>query len=667
MINTTKQRLALVSILALLPAIPLAIRLFYLQTFRHMELAGKAASTTSTPTMETRLRGTIRDRNGIVLAESLPTYTCAVSKRDTNNPQKLIPLLAADLSLPEAKIRAKWNKARNFFYVQNKIDPLVYETLVKHLREQKLTGAILSRSFSRVHPGGDLAKDVVGSVSYDLAGVSGIEKMFDETLRGKTEKHLAYKDRYGQIIYNPDLKTEEELRDVVLTLDSRIQFYTESALDRAVDASKAKAGFAIVQNPYTGEILAAATYPRQSGQAWPFQLTYEPGSTFKTITISAALEENIVSPSDKLDCTSTGKWEIFPGVTIGDDHKCGVLDITGVMAQSSNICTAKIGLKLGKKSFYTHLRLFGLGTKTTLNFPGESKGIIRPYETWRDIDLAVASYGHGVSVTPIQLVTAYSAIANGGTLMEPLLIKQINGPDGKVLSENKPHALRRVLSKETIAKITPMLQAVVKEGIGWRAKLRGYSIAGKTGTSKKLIGGRYSSSKHLGSFVGFFPASNPKFTILVGIDEPRVGYSGGETAAPAFAEIAQQLLADNTIEPDLPQELNSKDYTAADPRTSLRNKYPPVRESHSAAEEKHSAENNTTAVLKKLPVTEPIEQFPEGDDAIQIDDKKPPEAGERDLGSDKTYDETVPNGASLREKRTAHKQNKPTKRSKKHK
>ncbi|MDD4005046.1 MAG: penicillin-binding protein 2 [Elusimicrobiaceae bacterium] len=646
MINTTKQRLAIVSILTLLPAIPLAARLFYLQTFRHSELAGKAASTTSTPTMETRLRGTIRDRSGVALAESLPTYTCAISKRDTNSPRQMIPLLARELELPEAKIRAKWNSAKNFFYVKTKIEPAVYENLMKQLRARKLSGAILSRSFNRVHPSGELAKDLLGSVSYDHTGVSGIEKMYDETLRGKVEKHLAYKDRYGQIIYNPDLKTEEDLRDVTLAIDSRIQYYTETALDRAVAASKAKAGFAIVQNPYTGEILAAATCPRLSGQAWPFQMTYEPGSTFKAITVSAALEENTIAPADTFDCTSTGKWEIFPGVVIGDDHKTGVLDITGILAQSSNICAAKIGLKLGKKSFYTHMRQFGLGTKTTLNFPGESKGIIRSYETWRDIDLAVASYGHGVSVTPIQLVTAYSASANGGTLMEPILVKRVTGSGGSLISENKPHVLRQVLSKKTLAELIPMLEEVVKSGTGWRAKIRGYSIAGKTGTSKKLVGGRYSSNKHIGSFAGFFPARNPRFTILVGIDEPNIGYSGGETAAPAFAEIAQQLLADNTIEPDLPQELDSRDYQTASPQTSLRSKYPPVREHLSEADEKHSAENNTSAVLRHLPVTEPIEKFPEGDEGIEINAREPVSQADKDVGSEQFYDETVPNGAA---------------------
>ncbi|MDD2774241.1 MAG: penicillin-binding protein 2 [Elusimicrobiales bacterium] len=539
-------------------AAPIALRLFYLQTFRHDELAGKAAKTVTSSTTEVKTRGRILDRAGLTLAESLRTYSCGVLKNDVARPEEMITALSSSLGMPRAQVQAKWDSAKNFFYVKRKLTPGEYETLTHSLRARKLRGANIEVDYTRYYPGGESAKDLLGTVDYENNGSSGLELLYDGLLSGSIGRARAIKDKYGEVIYTKGAESETGASDIYLTLDNRVQFYVESALDAAVRTNWAEGGFAIVQDPRTGDILAAASRPRAGGHSLPFQWTYEPGSTFKLITISAALEKGKIKTSDVFDCGADGKWQFNSKVTLNDDEPLGALAVPDIVAHSSNICSAKIALKLGLEDFYSFIRAYGFGTKTSLEYPGESKGLLRAPENWRPLDIAVTGFGHGIAVTGIQLVSAYSAAANGGLLMEPRLVEKITDTSGRLIYQTKPRALRRVLSQSTAREMNSMLRRVVELGTGANARIRGYTVAGKTGTAQKLDArGKYSSSQHVASFCGFVPALNPRFTILVVIDRPETSAYGAQVAAPAFAVIAKRLLSAAAIPPDAPETLKA--------------------------------------------------------------------------------------------------------------
>ncbi|MFA5161244.1 MAG: penicillin-binding protein 2 [Elusimicrobiales bacterium] len=549
--TTVKSRINLCGYICLAGAAAVLLRLFYLQTFRHDELARKAARTGAASERQAAARGRILDREGVVLAESLRTYSCAILKKQAAKRTELVAALSAALGMPRAEIYDKWRRAENFFYVKRKLSPAEYERLNQALRAKKLEGVSVEVDYTRFYPGQDLARDIVGAVDYENAGNSGLERLYEDILGGKTPPSKALKNRYGGEAA-ADAGGTPGASDIYLTLDSRAQFIAESALDRAVKDAKAAGGFAVVQDPASGAVLAAASSPRGSGRSLPFQWTYEPGSTFKMVTMSAAIEKGKVNLSDTMDCGKDGKWQFNSTVTINDDEPEGELSVPDVLARSSNICSAKIALKTGLENFYPMVRAYGFGTRTSLDFPGESKGILRPPEKWKPLDLAVAGFGHGVAVTGMQLVSAYSAIAAGGVLMEPQLVDRITDNAGRVVYSARPREIRRVVSSKTAQTMNTLLRRVVEKGTGAKARIAGYTVAGKTGTARKLDeNGRYSASRHVASFCGFVPASAPKFTILVVIDNPATIY-GAEAAAPVFAAIAKRLLSMAAIMPEEP-------------------------------------------------------------------------------------------------------------------
>ena len=332
----------------------------------------------------------------------------------------------------------------------------------------------------------------------------------------------------------------------------KTQYYAEKALYKAVEDVGAEHGVALVQEPQTGRILAAASYPVKDGQSLAFQFTYEPGSTFKTIAIASALDAGTVRMTDSIDMDGR-KWEAAKGFVVRDNqHKKDFLSIPEIMQLSSNIGAGKIALDLGAKNLFYYIKAFGFGSKTDINFNGESKGSVAPYSKWTKVDTVTKGYGYGIAITPIQLISAYSAIANGGTLMQPHLVDRIEYANGKVEKYAKPIKIRRVFKKADTASImTKVLQSVVENGSGKRAQITGYRVAGKTGTAEKLSAdGGYGKRSHVVSFCGFVPASNPQFTILVILDNPAKYTFGGAAAAPVFKEIAEPLLARWGIEPD---------------------------------------------------------------------------------------------------------------------
>ena len=546
-----KNRMRLAGMVILLAPLCIFLRLFYMQTFQYEEFSSKAERAIYNYLAEDRLRGKILDVNGRELAESVRTHSCGVNKRYVKNKNKTVAFLSETLKIPKQRILEKWNRASNFFFVAKKIKPDNYIKISEILRTELGQGLELTPEYERIHPYGQSALDIIGAANSKNLGLPGIEQMFNGELSQDISKKRAKRARRGEIIYDRKLKEELSVANIYLTIDEVAQFYAEEALKKAVDTYGAEHGIALVQEPKTGKILAAASLPVKDGQSLAFQFTYEPGSTFKTISVSSALDAGVVSVTDSIDMDGR-VWEVARGVTVRDkQHKKDFLSIPEIMQLSSNIGAGKIALELGAKNLFYYIKAFGFGTKTDINFNGESKGNVPPYTKWTKVDTATKGYGYGVATTPIQLINAYSAIANGGILMQPHLIDRIEYAGGSVEKLSKPVKIRRVLKEETTQTMKKVLQSVVEAGSGKRAQIKGYQVAGKTGTAEKLSKeGGYAKRNHIVSFCGFLPVSDPQFTILVVLDNPTKYTFGGTAAAPVFKEIAEHLLVLKGVKPD---------------------------------------------------------------------------------------------------------------------
>lgn len=546
-----KSRMRVAGLVILLAPLAIFGRLFYMQTFLYEEFSSKAERAIYNYLAEDRLRGKILDVNGREMAESVRTHSCGVNKRYVLDKNKTVNFLAETLEMPKKRILEKWNRASNFFFVAKKIKPDKYIKISQILRTRLGQGLELTPEYERIHPYGNSALDLIGASNSKNYGLSGIEQMYNRELSQDISKKRAKRARRGEIIYDRKLKEELSVANVYLTIDAVAQFYAESALWAEVEKIGAKHGIAIVQETKTGKILAAASYPVKDGQSLAFQFTYEPGSTFKSIAISSALDAGVVQMTDSIDM-SDRKWEIARGVVVRDNqHDKDFLSIPEILQLSSNIGAGKIALELGAKNLFYYIKAFGFGTKTDINFNGESKGNVPPYTKWTTVDTATKGYGYGVAVTPIQLINAYSAIANGGILMQPHIVDRIEYAGGKVDKKSKPVKIRRVIKKETSDMMKKALQSVVEAGSGKRARITGYQVAGKTGTAEKLSKeGGYAKRKHIVSFCGFAPVSDPQFTVLVVLDDPDKYSFGSSAAAPVFKEIMERMLAMKGIPPD---------------------------------------------------------------------------------------------------------------------
>jgi cell division protein FtsI (penicillin-binding protein 3) len=388
----------------------------------------------------------------------------------------------------------------------------------------------------------------------DDRGLEGLEHQYDDLLGGQPRFVAAQQDALGRVIFRQE---EPERRapvfDLTLTIDEVIQYIAERELQRAVERSRAKAGTAIVMDPWTGEILALANQPtydpnnyQKSGAAARRDRAvtdaFEPGSVFKVILAAGALEEGVIQPGDRF-FGENGAIEVS-GVTIRDHEKYGWLTVREILAHSSNVGAIKIGQKLGKSLYYHYISSFGFGSLTGLDLPGETPGLMRRPKSWSALSLSVLSLGQEISVTPVQIATAFSAVANGGNLVRPHVVHALTAQDGSLSREVDPGVIRRVISPETAQTLLEMLRGVVDDGTGKEAALEEYTVAGKTGTAQKMdpATGRYSHQKIVASFVGAVPAESPRLVILVLIDEPEGLRWGGSIAAPTFREIARDAL-----------------------------------------------------------------------------------------------------------------------------
>jgi len=544
--QTLKIRIRFCAGICLIPAILIAARLFWLQTIRHENLSATASKEFNRTVSEIGPRGRVFGAGGELLAESIITWNAGLFKKDLDDSSRVVAELTRALSLPPA-FRDKFRRGKNFVPIKNGLDRQACEA-VKAL---KLKGVTLEPVQSRYYPSGDLARSIIG-VTRAERGLTGIELLYDKVLSGHVSRREVVRDAAGRVIFQAKEK-EARPRDLHLTIDKNIQYFAQEALRKVVEKSRADLGMALVQDPQNGRILAMASWPLDLERIEPVEWVYEPGSTFKAITLAAALEKGIVSERDTFFCEN-GAWAFNSRVTLHDHEPEKTLTLSGVIERSSNIGTAKIGLKLGVKDFYLYTKAFGFGAKSGLGFHGESAGILRPLERFKPIDLAVGSYGHGIAATPLQVINAYSALANGGKLYEPRLVEKITEFEGEEVFRNEPAVIRQVVAPGISGRVKTILRAVVEKGTGKNAAVPGYSMAGKTGTSKKIdpVTGKYLTGRNVASFAGFFPVPEPQYTILVVLDNPKGLTYGGETAAPAFREIAAKIINLKGLKPDAP-------------------------------------------------------------------------------------------------------------------
>ena len=540
-------------------------RAFYLQILQHENLVKKADKQHQHRVELTPARGSILDRNGTTLAESIHMDSCYAEPRRIKDVDGTAGVLAPMLGIPKSELVARLSVNKSFIWIERWLAPEV-ATRVKNM---KLPGIGFAPESKRFYPNMEIAAHVVGFTGRDPNGLEGIELKYDSTILGNTGYMITERDALGRniAIMNTVIKDSSPGKSVILTLDKTIQFIAEKELAKAVTENNAKSGMALVMESDTGKVLAMANYPTFNPNAYSryslAQLrnhvvtdSFEPGSTFKVFTIAAAVDSGTVKPTDMYNCEN-GTYRIADR-TIHDDHPHSRLTVSEIIKYSSNIGSAKIGFKMGEEKLSSYLRNFGFGGRTGIDLPGESSGSLKKH--WYGIDLATTSFGQGVSLSAIQLTTALSAIANGGNLMRPYLVEQILDDNGTVVQKFEPQVVRRVISPETALKVTKMMETVTGEGgTGTKAALDGYRVAGKTGTAQKVDPVTHTySSKRIGSFVGFVPADKPKLTIAVIIDEPQGVKYGGVVAAPAFRGIAQNSLAYLKIQPSMPTTAAAK-------------------------------------------------------------------------------------------------------------
>jgi cell division protein FtsI (penicillin-binding protein 3) len=523
----------------------LIARLFYVQAFLRSDLLRRAERELPKPVEAGSLRGKILDASGGILAESVQVESCYIDPRMIKDVHKTSATLARILGLNQAALlRDIRNAKTSFQWVRRNLT----SDVAAKIRSAKLSGVGLKKEWRRHYPEGVLASHLLGLVGVDGQGLSGTEQEFDSTLLpavpGKTTKSSGLPDG-----------------DVQLTIDVQIQKIAERELDWGVAQTKAKKGMVLIQDPWTGNLLAMASFPHVSLRPEDFpkpqdlripEVTdvFEPGSTYKIVTAAAALEENIVSMKE-LFSGEKGSWKVHD-IVIHDHEPRGMMTFQDVMTYSSNIGTAKLSERLGAEKLFQYSRLFGFGVFPGTGLPGESKGMLRPLEKWSGVSPYVVSFGQEVGVTAIQMIGAYSAIANGGQLMEPKVTQAILSTKGEILWKNTPSLVRRVFSEKTAVTLTKILTNVVEQGTGQRAGIfwmKDFKVAGKTGTAQKYdtVTHTYKNNLTLVSFCGFFPADAPKYTMLVILDEPEGRRWGGTDAAPVFSRIAEQLSPKNKI------------------------------------------------------------------------------------------------------------------------
>ncbi|MDP2961428.1 MAG: penicillin-binding protein 2 [Sulfurimicrobium sp.] len=553
--NTLRVRLPLwrawvVVTLLLLWFVALLVRSLYLQVMNNDFLLQKGDARYSRVIEISAHRGMITDRHGEPLAISTPVESVWASPQDIELSTEKKQSLAKLLSMNNVEIDKRLaDTSKEFAYLKRGLPP---EQAAK-VMELGIPGVFLQRDYRRYYPAGDVTAHVLGFTGVDDNGQEGLELTYQKWLAGQAGSRRVIKDRPGRIIEDVEsVKTPQEGRNLILSIDRKIQYLAFRELKAAVDANKAKAGAIVVLDAKTGEILALANLPsfnpnnriklnRNSTRNRSITDIFEPGSTMKPVAIAAALEAGKFTANSRIE-TSPGHFSIGPA-TIRDAHPQGLLTVSEVIQKSSNVGAAKIALTLPPEYLWDVFNHMGFGQSPRSGFPGEASGKVRPYKTWRPIEQATMSYGHGISVSLLQLARAYTVFASDGELKPLSMLKLDEMPAGE-----------RVISRQTAQAVRAMLETVVQPGgTAPKARITGYRAAGKTGTAHKQDGNGYAADRYISSFVGFAPASDPRLIIAVMIDEPNNGqYYGGAVAAPVFSNVMGGALRMLSVPLDAP-------------------------------------------------------------------------------------------------------------------
>ena len=529
-----------------------ALELQILDRERAFKIARKQHHGTSTLLPR---RGKIFDRNGKELAVNIDVKSVYANPKKVTNPSETAKILSEKLNLSQKKILDRVSSDKSFVWIKR----LAESESVEELQNLDITGLGYIPEPKRIYPNGHLMGQVIGITDIDSIGIEGIEYRYDRLLTGKTRKITLKRDARGHKILNDPSEIQDidqyktSGHDIVLTIDSQIQYIVERQLKEGIEEMGGEKGMAIVMNPETGEVLAMASYPfldpnnfskfpEVNRRNLPIWYAHEPGSTMKVFLAASALDDKKVNPNSKFNCEN-GRRRIGSAV-IRDIKPRGTLTVAEIVKYSSNIGASKIGELLGRDKYYKYLNKFGFGKKTGIGLPGESSGLLAAPRKWGPIELATISFGQGISVTSLQLVTALSAIANGGYLMKPYVIEKIVGPDGNVIEQNSPEVVTRAISYDTSYQMKQIMQGVVENGTGKKAQIPGFSVAGKTGTAQipNPKSGGYYSDRYIASFIGFAPVEDPAIVMVVVVEAPRKKTHGGSVAAPIFKQIAEKVL-----------------------------------------------------------------------------------------------------------------------------
>ena len=558
--DTLTRRIVVLAVMLGMWAVAIEIRLVWLQVYTHADLVAQAAKQQlhMHPIEAPAERGDIVDRQGRVLATSVDADSIYAVPSGLDNPDEAVVKLCQAFGDCTAKDREglsqKLHQPR-WTYLRRQVSPGVR----RKVEALNLDGIGFLKESRRFYPNKELAANLLGYVGIDNAGLGGLESAYDSQVRGKPGKVVIQTDAHQHAFSTTVMKQPTAGATLVLTIDEYLQHIAERELRAGVAANHAAGGAAIIMNPHTGEILALANEPTFNPNVYrdsddverrnrAVQDLYEPGSTFKVVTASAAIEEKVM-PLDTLIDTNPGQIRIGPRI-VRDMKNHGVLSFSDVIVESSNVGAIKIGFKVGTERLSDYVQRYGFGRPASPDFPGESAGIVWRADKWTDSALASVSMGYQVGVTPLQMATAVSAVANGGQRVEPRVVRAIYRDNRRYGVE--PKIVQRTTSPDTAATLTTIMEGVVERGTARAAQIPGYTVAGKTGTAAKLVNGHYSHSEYNASFVGFLPSRNPAVTIIVVIDSPHGnGYTGGVVSAPIFKRIAEQTLQHLGIAPTI--------------------------------------------------------------------------------------------------------------------
>jgi cell division protein FtsI (penicillin-binding protein 3) len=578
-------RFWLVCLFFLLWALAIAARLFWLQVVRHQEFVERAQRQQQRTFEVAPRRGVLYDRNLRELAMTVQVDSIYASPTEIDDKQTAAHALAAlvhtdpeDAQTTEEQIAGRLTSGHNFAWVARRVTPEVAAAVKELIKSGTLKGIYLQKEFQRFYPDNEIAAQVLGYVGADDNGLGGLEQKFEAQLHGVPGRMFTAMDARRKVMGSSEREPEPG-QNLVLTIDENIQFLAERALDHAMQRTQAASGTVVVQDVHTGQVLALAIRPtfnpNFSRRTTPELLrnhavsdVYEPGSTFKLVTYSAALEQHVASPDDMIDCQ--GGQITLAGRVIHDDKSdrgLGKVTVTQALAKSSDVAAVKLALKVGQDGFYRYIRDFGFGARSGTELPGETRGLLRPVSRWGSSSIGSIAIGQEIAVTPLQLVSMVSTIANGGVYLPPHVLmpgqvevtanSQVNAAQraavalqatpfkpGGDLPNPLPTGAHRVLSTLTAAQMRKMMESVVLYGTGKEAQLNGYSSGGKTGTAQKIdpATGLYSKTMHIASFAGIAPVNNPVIAVAVIIDSPKGDYYGASVSAPVFAEVAQQIL-----------------------------------------------------------------------------------------------------------------------------